>query len=51
MTTMITSQNPMVVHMGGGKSDRMIVKGPEEVTETEDFVVLTAIWVSQYAVL
>lgn len=45
------SQNPVVVHMDGGKPVRVIVTGPEEVTETKGLVVVAVTAVSQYVVL
>ncbi len=47
----MTSQKPMVVHMGGGKSASVIDNGLDELIEIVGSVVFTVTWVSQYAVL
>lgn len=42
-----SSQNPVVIKSGGGKSVRVIVTRPDEVTETRGLVAVAVIAVSQ----
>ena len=51
ITSTMSRKNPVVVHMGGGKPVRVIVTGPDEVTETRGLVAVDVAAVSQYVVL
>ena len=44
-------KNPTVVHIDGGKSVRVIVTEPDEVTETKGLVAVAVTAVSQYVVV